>query len=618
MLRHFLQSHLLQSHLLQSPLQRRHFIEHEVVGKRSALIGVLALLGACASTPQPQTVSTDAPTAAAPAQTPATTAETLATPPVPERPIPEASVYPLLVAEFALRRRDFDTALTTYLEQAEILRDPAVSAHATHLAQYLQREREAFRACRLWVELEPDNVEANGTLATLLARQGRTREALDHLAVVARAGEQAKFPVVLNRFKALSPEDQQALDTAAQALIDDDLGDDVSLLLTHALMAEEAGNAELVEQRLQPVFERDPYQHQALILEAKTRLAAGADNPLARIEEALEIDPDRSQLRLQYARLLASQNMEAARQQFELLSAEAPGNADLLFSLAMINEELGDRVASKAYLRKVLALGQREDEVYFFLGRMAIAEGNRDEAIELFQQVGDGAELTRATASIVQLRLAAGEDQVLADYMDRLRQSYPPRREQLYALEASAYNDSGRQERGLALLERAIAEFPESDNLRYARSVIYERRGDIAAAEADLRSIIARSPDNATALNALGYTLTNRTDRHDEARTLIEQALRLSPNEPAILDSMGWVLYRQGELDEAIKYLTRAYANFPDPEVAAHLGEVLWMSGNKTGAMSVWRGAMRQDPRHEVLMETLDRLGIVLQADADT
>ncbi len=310
--------------------------------------------------------------------------------------------------------------------------------------------------------------------------------------------------------------------------------------------------------------------------------------------------------------------MEAARQQFELLSAEAPGNADLLFSLAMINEELGDRVASKAYLRKVLALGQREDEVYFFLGRMAIAEGNRDEAIELFQQVGDGAELTRATASIVQLRLAAGEDQVLADYMDRLRQSYPPRREQLYALEASAYNDSGRQERGLALLERAIAEFPESDNLRYARSVIYERRGDIAAAEADLRSIIARSPDNATALNALGYTLTNRTDRHDEARTLIEQALRLSPNEPAILDSMGWVLYRQGELDEAIKYLTRAYANFPDPEVAAHLGEVLWMSGNKTGAMNVWRGAMRQDPRHEVLMETLDRLGIVLQADADT
>ncbi len=581
---------------------------------RTALVGALALLSACASSPHAP--DSDIPAEPQPEQT-ATVEETLESPPVPERPIPEASVYPLLVAEFALRRRDFDTALSTYLEQAEILRDPAVSAHATHLAQYLQRERDAFRACRLWVELEPDNAEANSTLGVLLARQGRTREALEHLAVVARAGEPAKFPVVLNRFKALPPEDQQALDSAAQALIDDDLGDDVSLLLTHALMAEEAGRPALVEERLRPVFERDPYQHQALILEAKTRLAAGAEKPLARIEEALEVDPGRSQLRLQYARLLASQDMEAAREQFELLSAEAPRNSDLLFSLAMINEELGDRVASKAYLRKVLDLGQREDEVYYFLGRMAVAEGRRAEAIDHFRQVGDGPELARATASIVQLRLAAGEERQLAAYMDRLRESYPPRREQLYALEASAYGDTGRQDQALALLDRAIGEFPESDNLRYARSVIFERSGNISAAEADLRSIIARSPDNATALNALGYTLTNRTDRHDEARQLIEKALRLTPNEPAILDSMGWVLYRQGELEQSLKFLTRAYANFPDPEVAAHLGEVLWVSGNKAGAMNIWRGAMRQDPQHPILTETLDRLGIVLQADSE-
>lgn len=536
-------------------------------------------------------------------------------PPVIERPIPEASVYPLLLAEFALRRRDFDTALDTYLDQADVLRDPAVSAHATHLAQYLQREREAFRAVRLWVELEPDNVEANNTLATLLARQGRNREALPYLATVARSGEQAKFPVLLNRYKALRPADQRGLDADAQALLDEDLGENVSLRLTHALMAEERGDAAAVRARLSPVFALEPYQRQALILEAKLNLAEGSEDPLAHIQEALKKDPSRNELRLQYARLLASRDMDAAREQFEILSAAAPHNADLLFSLALISNELKDPSAAKTYLNQVVALGKRKDEAYLFLGQLARSEDDTAQAIQLFQQVGDGAELMKATVSIAQIRVAAGQEQELADYMNRLRVSYPQRKEQLYALEANIYGETNRGERGLEILGVALDEFPESDNLRYARSVAYERAGDIASAEGDLRTIIERDPDNSTALNALGYTLANRTERFDEAKSLIEQALTLSPNEPAILDSMGWVLYRMGDLDNAQQFLKRAYASFPDPEVAAHLGEVLWMSGNATGAMTVWRGALQKDPKHKVLNETLKRLGISLQAN---
>ncbi|MEE4109232.1 MAG: tetratricopeptide repeat protein, partial [Halieaceae bacterium] len=230
------------------------------------------------------------------------------------------------------------------------------------------------------------------------------------------------------------------------------------------------------------------------------------------------------------------------------------------------------------------------------------------------QQVGDGEDLLRATLSIAKLQLAAGREDELANYMDRLRESYPPRREQLFALEANIYSEANKDQRGIALLSRAIGEYPESDNLRYARSVLLERSGDIDAAERDLRSIIERDPDNSTALNALGYTLANRTQRYDEARELIEKALALSPDEPAILDSMGWVLYHQGEYEEAISYLTRAFARFPDPEVAAHLGEVLWVSGETGKAMTIWQGALRKDPQHAVLNETLERLGVSLQA----
>ncbi|EAQ98970.1 tetratricopeptide repeat protein [Congregibacter litoralis] len=582
-----------------------------------ALLSSLALVGGCAGTDR--MVDTAEPNSDDPVVAAATDAvKEPPPPPVPERPIPEASVYPLLLAEFALRRRDFDTALNTYLEQADVLQDPAVSAHATHLAQYLQREREAFRAVRLWVALEPDNIEANGTLATLLARQGRNREALPYLATVARAGEKAKFPVLLNRYKALRPADQLGLDSDTQALLDDDLGDDVSLRLTHALMAEERGDAATTRARLAPVFALKPYQRQALILEAKLNLAEGIDEPLARMEEALDVDPTRTELRLQYARLLASQDMAAAREQFEILSAEAPHNADLLFSLALISHELEDNEAAKGYLQQIIALNQRRDEAYLFLGQIARSEDDLDEAIQLFQQVGDGAELMKATISIAQIQVAEGREQELADYMDRLRQSYPPRKEQLYALEANIYSETDHDEKGLELLNRAIDEFPESDNLRYARSVAHEKAGNIAAAETDLRDIIERDPDNATALNALGYTLANSTDRYDEARVLIEKALALSPNEPSILDSMGWVLYHHGDLENAKEYLTRAYAAFPDPEVAAHLGEVLWAIGNTTGAMTVWRAALVKDPQHGVLNETLTRLGISLQADADS
>lgn len=541
---------------------------------------------------------------------------TLAEPPVAERPIPVDSVYPLLVAEFALRRRDFGTALAIYLDQADVLREAAVSAHATHLAQYLQREREAFRAVRLWAELDPTNVEANNTLATLLARQGRNLEALPHLALVARAGEGAKFPVLLSGFKTMPRNKQILLDSQVRELLEDDLGDNVSLLLTHALMADEAAQPKVAKARLAPVFAREPFQEQALILEAKLLVAEGAESPLAHIEEALVDDPSRNQLRLQYARLLASTDMEAARGQFEILSREAPHNADLLFSLALLSHQLEDNAAAKGYLQQVLQLQRRQDEAYLFLGQIARQEGNREEAIQMFQQVGDGQDLVKATVNIAQLQLAAGEEAQLESYMNRLRQSYPPRKEQLFALEANIYSETRRDDRALLILKRAIDEFPESDNLRYARSVLHERRGDIASAEGDLRAIINRDPDNATALNALGYTLANRTDRYPEARQLIEKALLLSPNEPAILDSMGWVLFREGDYARAVRYLKRAYTKFPDPEVAAHLGEAMWANGQKQEAMIVWSGALRKDPQHTVLNATLERLGISIRADA--
>lgn len=526
------------------------------------------------------------------------------------RRLPDDSVYPLLSAEFALRQRDFQTAMTLYMEQAAKLRDPAVSAHATHLAQFLQREDVARDAVTLWVEIEPDNPEPHDTLATLLVREGRLLEAIPHLATVARDDESnSRFPIIMNGFNDVDSSEQQAIVEALDELREE-LPDSISLLMTRALVAGEMDDDERALARLGDVFDVDPTQHQALILEARILLDRNDDAPFARIERVLEEHPDRDRLRLQYARLLARDDMEGARRQFEVLSTNNPRDGDLLFSLALINEELGDPEAAREYLEDLLQLRQRNSEAYFVLGRIAENADEPTQAIEHYMQVGDGKDLLAATMRIGALLLEQSQQARFSGYFATLRQSYPARSEQLYALQANLLGEARLDDAGLALLNEALRTFPDSSSLRYARSVIYERRDNIDGAVADLSHVLSLEPQNATALNALGYTLANRTDRFDEAHELIAQALALQPNEPAILDSMGWVLFKQGDYDGAIDYLTRAYAAFPDPEVAAHLGEVMWENGDREGARNIWRGALEEDPEHSVLQETLERLQV--------
>ena len=560
-----------------------------------------ALLTACAGT-----APVEDPLAAAPAEVIPPEAEP---PPPPERAFPDDSVYPLLVAEFALRRRQYDLALDHYMAQSQVLRDAGVSAHTTHLTQYLRREQEALQASELWVELEPDSAEAQNTYASLLVRQGRTPEALPHLAQVQRLGGEARFPALLTRFESLEPQQQADLVKGINELAEE-WPDNTQLLLTQALVMAEFEQYDESLAKLDKIFEIDPQQSQALLLEARVRLARKDKKPFVRIEQALENDPDNLQLRLQYARLLTTGDMKAARKQFEILSAQSPRDGDLLLSLALINREIGDDLAARAYLKQLMALQQRVDEANYYLGRIAEDQGEQQLAISHYMQVEEPPELISAANRIGQILIGSGQVEQARETFRRQRQAYPGQAEPLYALEAELLAQAGLKDDALAVYNEAVLAFPESNTLLYARSMLAEQLGDLALMESDLRDIIQREPDNATALNALGYTLANKTERYGEAYELITRALALQPDEPAILDSMGWVLYRKGRYDEALEYLTRAYNEFPDPEVAAHLGEVLWVSGNTEAATSVWQGALVRDPQHKVLRETLERLGV--------
>ncbi|MCB1699359.1 MAG: tetratricopeptide repeat protein [Pseudomonadales bacterium] len=568
---------------------------------RLLLIGITcSLLLACAST-APVATTEAAPPPAAEASTPEKT--------VPERAFPDDSIYPLLLAEFALRRGAYDVAMTQYLEQAPKLRDAGVSAHATHLAQFTANEEAALEAAQLWIELEPDNIEANSTYAILLIRQGRAIEALPHMAYLAQQGEDVNFPTLLSGYSQLDAQQRDALANGINQLALEH-PDDVQLLLTQAMVLAETEQFDAALQSLQQLFELEPNHSQAAMLEARILLAQKSPEPYARLERILEENPQDTQVRLHYARLLTATDMAAAREQFELLSAQAPRDGELLLSLALISREVGDDAAAKNYLRQLLALEQHVDEAHYYLGKIAEDAGDSAAALYEYRQVEGGRELLVATSRGSQILIAQGRIEENHEWFNELRKQHPQDAEQLYGIEADLLSRADQLSAASRVLEQGLAQMPQSSALRYSRAMLAEQQGELALMERELRAIIASEPDNSTAINALGYTLANRTQRYEEAYTLISQALALQPNEPAILDSMGWVLYRLNRYEEAVVYLTRAYAEFPDPEVAAHLGEVLWVSGDTEGAMRVWQGALLKDPENPVLAETLQRLQV--------
>jgi tetratricopeptide (TPR) repeat protein len=579
-------------------------------------LSLLLLLGGCAgSEQQPDIV--EATEAIPPTADPAEPEEI--TDPVvepPERAFPDDSLYSVLVAEFALRRRQYELALDTYMEESFKLKDAGVSAHTTRLAQFMRRDTDAMAAGGLWVELEPQNLEARLSLANLLARNGRPQEALVQMEEIIRAGGLANFTSLARGYETLSPEVQLDLLQRVRGL-SAEFPDNTQLRLAQVLMLEALGQPETALEQLQPIFETQPYQSQATILDAKLRLDVGqSEGAFDRVNAALEMDPDNSRLRLQYARLLTQIDMTEAERQFRMLLDAAPEDPDLLFSMALIQRELDDLESARENLERLLTLNARTDEAHYYLGKTAEEQGRIEDAVIHYMQVQPGRDFGSAVERLARILLAGGQSAELGAYFDHLRRRNPELAEQLFAIEAEKLMASRHLADASALLDRALQEFSESVSLRYSRSILSERLGNVPAAETDLRHILQDNPDNSTALNALGYMLANRTDRYEESETLITRALELSPNEPAILDSMGWVKYRLGDYETALAYLQRAYRAFPDPEVAAHLGEVLWVMGQDSAAVAIWSRALGDSPDHKILLETIQRLGVDL-ADRD-
>ncbi len=567
---------------------------------RPAVLLVAALLTACASQPpgpEPADTTDREPAVRQPAPEP---------PPV--RNFPTESLYQLLRAEFAGIGENIAPALEIYLEQAHQTRDPGVIRRAVRIASYLDRNDAVLDLARLWVEVEPRNVEVRRLLAFQLARAGRVVEAFSHGEFLLGTGDHQALQSLAAFARDASQEDQRRLLTLYRELKAEH-PDNPGLLLGEAMLLRQMDRLEDSLATTRTLLRHDPDNESGLLLQAQLLDAQGRrDEALEAIRHAVNRLPDNKRLRLQYARLLSEEDLPASREQMATLAEKFPDDADILFSLALANKELERYQQARSQLRELVDRHKRVNEAHYQLGRIAEARERPEEAVYQYRQVRKQPHLLPATARLVELLAEHGSLGSARDHLNELRLGRPDLRDQLFQLEAELLIERDRLDDAWDLLATALARDPDNTQLLYTRSIVGAEQGDLAAAEKDLRAILQREPDNANALNALGYTMTTLSDRYEEAQALIEQALALDPDNPAILDSLGWVYYKTGREQMALNLLRRAFNDFPDAEVAAHLGEVLWKTGSEEEALSVWRKGLTQDPEDDTLLETLERL----------
>ena len=531
----------------------------------------------------------------------------------PGPPMSQETLYKLLVAEFAGRYGDVPLALRNYLAVAKESGDPRAAERAVRIAMFARDVEGGLQAAELWAELAPENHEAKQVHAVLLLRAGALDEAVEVLREVVTAVEGDSPGEGLRLVSdVLSRERDRASAVRVMEKLVAERPDDPRADFAFGYLLARVEEFDRAERAFERVLAAEPDDEHATVLLSRIHQQRG-DLPqaLAVLERALAARPQASIVRLTYARLLVEvQRVDEARAHFEHLLGEDEDNEDVRYALALLllQTQVLDRAEEE--FRVLTQSIERRDAAWYYLGQIAEARRDHDAALAAYSRVERGDNWLNAQFRAALLLSGAGRVDEARARLHALRGRNVREAVRLYRTEADILASHSRFEEAMQVLSAALREFPENTDLLYSRAMLAVGQDDLALAERDLSAIIERDPDNATALNALGYTLADRTDRIEEAYRLVKRAYDLQPDDHYIMDSMGWVMYRMGRHQEALRFLRRALEISWDPEIAAHLGEVLWVTGNKEEARELWDSALKITPHDKHLLDVRKRFGL--------
>lgn len=558
------------------------------------LLSLLTLLTACAGTVKPgPAVETAVPKSA---KTDAA---------LPRVALDSEILYDLLLGEIAGQRGQIGVAATTLGKVAQQTRDPRIAERATLASLYAKRYGEALQSARLWAELRPQDTEAREALITALLELDRVAEAREHFqtlfaaeetrqnldqaylrvaAVLARASNRAAAIDVMQSLVALNPRRASAHFAMAHLLV---RGGDLEKALVSA--------SEALKQR--------PEWEEAALFKARILLSQKEPQKARAFYEAF-LDNNRSanNVRLNYARFLVDQKeWQQALEEFKRVADNAPDDADTIYAVGLLSLQNNRLDEADKYLKRALELRPQNDQARLYLGQVAEQRKQYGEAVNWYLEVKEGEYYFEAQVRLGVAYAKQGDLSRARRHLEGIKVQNDSQRVQVALAHEQILRAVRKFNEALEVLNAAIQTVPDDKDLLYARALIAEKLQMLEVTERDLREILKKDPKNVNALNALGYTLTDRTNRFDEARELLQQAMELKPDDAFIMDSMGWLQYRLGNGKEALKYLRRALEMHNDAEIAAHLGEVLWVMGDRREAESVWSRALRETPDNESL-----------------
>ena len=529
---------------------------------------------------------------------------------LPDMELTPGLLYELLAAEIAGQRGAAALSLAKYLELAQRTRDPRIAQRAVEIAFFERNNEKALEGARIWVAADPANVDARQTLAGLLVSAGQGEEAYPHLErllatdstkaaesflqfnrLLARAGDRKATLSIIQRLAANYPDLAEAHGAIAQAAAN---ADEDQLAIREARIAA----------RLKPEWEFAPLLAAQLL--AKRSLTEATEE----LRAYLVKNPASSEARMAFARsLVAEKKYGEARAEFQAIEKRFPDNADVLYALGLLALDAKDYASAESSLKRLLGQNPRDPNLAFlYLGQVAEEQKKFAEARAYYLKIESGTQYMSAQSRIARSYAKEGRIAEGRTHLQGLTAVNNDQRVQIVLAEAQMLREANLNREAFDVLEKGLDRLPNHPDLLYDFAMAAEKVARMDLLEANLKKVIQLKPDHAHAYNALGYSLADRNERLSEARELIEMALKIAPDDAMIIDSMGWVMYRLGDLERARELLARAYTLMPDAEIGAHLGEVLWKMGRTAEADSIWREALTRAPDNETLKNTIRRL----------
>ncbi|MCO6434297.1 tetratricopeptide repeat protein [Nitrosomonas nitrosa] len=529
---------------------------------------------------------------------------------VPKQELTSEILFDFLLGETALQRDNLDVAVESYTRLAKKTRDPRIAERATDIALRARRSDEAEQAVVLWIELEPDAINARQAAAALFVSIGKLEKARPHLEKLLSSDRSAADKGFMHLSRLLSRHSDKNATLKLMRQLATPYPDLPEAHFAVSQAAWAANQLELALKAMKRALALRPDWEIAAIHQGRILQKIANAEAMAFYENYLAKYPKANDMRIAYVRMLMSEkNFASARDQFEKLMVENPFNADIALAVGLLSLELNDIAGAEENFKKALDLGYEDpDNIYFNLGRIYEVTQQTEKAMEFYRQVSGGERYLLAQIRYAVLLLRKEGIGSARHHLHQLSPENDQQYAQLILAEAQLLREVNAHDEVFNLLDKGLSKIPDHPDLLYDRALAADKIGMFDITERDLRKLIELRPDNAHAYNALGYSLAERGLRLPEALALIKKAVELAPDDPYIMDSLGWVYYRMGKLNEGLNYLNLAFASRPDPEIAAHLGEVLWAKGAREDAEKIWRSALEANPGNEVLLDTMKRL----------